>query len=135
MFPSDDLAEVAGRARGLPIGNLTSQLWGNFYLDAFDHWVTETQQHGAFLRYTDDFLLFGDEKARLWELRDGIVDQLALVRLKLAEPKSRLLTTGEGVPFCGFRFLPGCARGCWAPPNGGSSAGVACWRARGTIAG
>lgn len=33
-FPGDDLAMVAERPRGLPIGNLTSQLWGNFYLDA-----------------------------------------------------------------------------------------------------
>jgi hypothetical protein len=36
-----------------------------------------------------------------------VVEQLAAVRLKLAEPKSRLLDTGEGVPFCGFRYLPG----------------------------
>lgn len=104
-FPGDDLL-AALRPRGVPIGNLTSQLWGNFYLDALDHWVTEAERHGAYLRYTDDFLLFGDDKARLWELRAGIVAQLAAVRLKLAEPKSRLLTTREGVPFCGFRFLP-----------------------------
>ena len=107
LFPGDDLATTPARPRGLPIGNLTSQLWGNFYLDPLDHWVTETQRHGAYLRYTDDFLLFGDDKARLGELRAGIMRQLATVRLKLAEPKSRLLTTREGVPFCGFRFLPG----------------------------
>jgi hypothetical protein len=72
-----------------------------------DHWVTEAQRHGAYVRYTDDFLLFGDDRARLWELRAGILAQLAALRLQLAEPKSRLLTTREGVPFCGFRFLPG----------------------------
>jgi hypothetical protein len=106
LFAGDDLAAAAERPRGLPIGNLTSQLWGNFYLDALDHWITEIERHGAYLRYTDDFLVFGNEKARLWELREGIVAQLARVRLKLAEPKSRLLATREGVPFCGFRFLP-----------------------------
>lgn len=106
LFPGDDLVLAAERPRGLPIGNLTSQLWGNFHLDAMDHWVTETQQHGAYLRYTDDFLLFGDDKARLWELRAGIIEQLSAVRLKLAEPKSRLLATREGVPFCGFLFRP-----------------------------
>lgn len=107
IFPGDDLASVAARARGLPIGNLTSQLWGNFYLDALDHWITEDERHGAYLRYTDDFLLFGDDKSRIWQLREGIVEQLGRVRLKLAEPKSRLLAACEGVPFCGFRFLPG----------------------------
>jgi hypothetical protein len=107
LFPGDDLVATPVRPRGLPIGNLTSQLWGNFYLDGLDHWATEAQRHGAYLRYTDDFLLFGDDKARLWELQAGIVGELSSVRLKLAQPKSRLLATREGVPFCGFRFLPG----------------------------
>jgi hypothetical protein len=107
LFPGDDLAAVAARPRGLPIGNLTSQLWGNYYLDALDHWIVETRRHGEALRYTDDFLLFGDDKGRLWELRAGIVARLAEARLKLADPKSRVLATREGVPFCGFRFLPG----------------------------
>jgi hypothetical protein len=106
LFPGDDWLDAAQRPRGLPIGNLTSQLWGNYYLDALDHWVTETERHGAYLRYTDDFLLFAHEKSRLWQLRAGLVEQLARVRLKLAEPKSRLLAAREGVPFCGFRFLP-----------------------------
>jgi len=104
-FAGDELL-AAIRPRGVPIGNLTSQLWGNFYLDDLDHWITEAQRHGAYLRYTDDFLLFDNDKARLRELRSGIVEQLAAVRLRLAEPKSRLIATREGVPFCGFRFLP-----------------------------
>ena len=92
---------------GLPIGNLTSQLWGNFYLDALDHEITEQLGHGAYLRYTDDFLLFGNDKSALWELRERVVAHLGGIKLCLAEPKSRLLATREGVPFCGFRFLPG----------------------------
>jgi hypothetical protein len=107
LFPDDDLAAAPERPRGLPIGNLTSQLWGNFFLDALDHRVAEREGHGAYLRYTDDFLMFGDDKARLWELCEVVREELATARLKLAEPKSRLLATHEGVPFCGFRFLPG----------------------------
>ena len=107
FFPGEDWTEAVARPRGVPIGNLTSQIWGNFYLDTLDHWITERQRHGAYVRYTDDFLLFGDGKPGLWNLRTGIIEQLARVRLKLAEPKSRLMTTAEGVPFCGFRFLPG----------------------------
>jgi hypothetical protein len=95
------------RPCGLPIGNLTSQLWGNFYLDALDHTLTESERHGAYLRYTDDFLLFGDDNARLRALEERIREELAAIRLRLAEPKSRMLACREGVPFCGFRFLPG----------------------------
>lgn len=92
--------------RGLPIGNLTSQWWGNLCLDGMDHWATEQQQHGSYLRYTDDFLFFSGDKARLHELQAGVVEQLKKVALALAEPKSRLLACREGVPFCGYRFLP-----------------------------
>ena len=105
--PGDDVVATTAKPRGLPIGNLTSQLWGNFYLDELDHWLTETCRHGAYVRYTDDCLIFSNDKTRLWELRAGIAGQLTRVRLRLAEPKSRLLATREGVPFCGFRFLPG----------------------------
>lgn len=107
IFPGDDWAEVVERPRGLPIGNLTSQLWGNFFLDALDHRITEIERHGAYLRYTDDALLFGDDKARLWSLWDIVREELASIRLKLAMPKTRLLAAAEGVPFCGMRFLPG----------------------------
>ncbi len=106
LFPGDDWTVVASRPRGLPIGNLTSQWWGNFYLDEMDHFLTERCCHGDYLRYTDDFLLFANDPGRLWELRAEIVGQLAALRLRLAEPKSRLLQTLEGVPFCGFRFFP-----------------------------
>ena len=106
LFPGDDWLEAWSRPRGLPIGNLTSQLWGNFYLDFLDHVLTEREGHGAYLRYTDDFLLFSDDKSRLWHLHRVVKRELARVRLHLAEPKSRLLATREGVCFCGFRFLP-----------------------------
>jgi retron-type reverse transcriptase len=98
---------AATPGRGLPIGNLTSQLWGNFMLDEMDHWITEELRIGAYARYTDDFLLFADDKARLWDAWADIIGKLGEIRLHLAEPKSRLLKCSEGVPFCGFRFLPG----------------------------
>ena len=108
LFPGNDLAVVADRSRGLPIGNLTSQLWGNFFLDEVDHWLEEVPLcRGSFVRYTDDILVFADEKAPLWEARGVLIAHRARLRLRLAEPKSRLLSCCEGVPFCGFRFFAG----------------------------
>lgn len=107
LFPGDDWLAAAERPRGLPIGNLTSQLWGNFYLDAMDHRISERERCGAYLRYTDDFLLFGDDKARLRDLHAVVNEELTRLRLRLAVPKSRLLAAREGVPFCGFLFSPG----------------------------
>jgi len=105
LFPGDDLVQATERPRGLPIGNLTSELWGNFYLDAMDHALAEVT--GDYLRYTDDCLVFHHDKAVLWDCREKIEEELRMVRLKLAVPKSRLLQTREGVPFCGMRFFPG----------------------------
>jgi hypothetical protein len=103
-----DSHATPGRERrcGLPLGNLTSQLWANFCLDPLDQWIAEEMRFGAYARYTDDFLVFSDDKTALWHLRSGIVERLAAMRLKLAAGKTRLMATREGVPFCGFVFRP-----------------------------
>jgi RNA-directed DNA polymerase len=44
---------------GLPIGALTSQYLGNFFLDAIDHWVNQRWRIRRYQRYMDDMLLFG----------------------------------------------------------------------------
>ena len=48
-FPGDDLFTPYDRSKGLPIGNLTSQLWANTYLSGFDHWAMEELRVGAYL--------------------------------------------------------------------------------------
>ena len=65
-FPGDDLFAV-GRPRGLPIGNLTSQFFANVLLDQTDHFVRETLRVAGYVRYCDDLVLFGDDKASLWQ--------------------------------------------------------------------
>ncbi len=49
-FPEDSLLDVC-RARGLPIGNLTSQFWANCYLNAFDHFVKRELGCKGYVRY------------------------------------------------------------------------------------
>jgi len=104
-FPGDDLF-AANRPRGLPIGNLTSQFWANCYLNAFDHFVTRELGCGAYLRYVDDFLLFGDDKAQLWQWRQRIIERLAALRLTLHARKAQVRPVTEGIPFLGFVVYP-----------------------------
>ena len=108
-FPGDDLFEPHQRRRGLPIGNLTSQLWANFYLDGFDHYVREELRVPAYGRYTDDFLIWSDDKGFLQEARALIRQRLEADRLVLHPGKTRVMPTATGVPFLGFRFFPGHA--------------------------
>ncbi len=105
----DDLFAPLGRPRGLPIGNLTSQLWANLYLDRLDHVVREEWRVPGYARYTDDFILWADDPVFLAECRIRIAAELARDRLTLHPVKARLLPTRDGVPFLGFRFFPGRA--------------------------
>ena len=104
-FPGDDLT-AALRPRGLPIGNLTSQFWANVYLHELDQFVKHSLHWSAYLRYCDDFLLFGDDKADLHGCQVAIADFLVTLRLRLHEHKCVALPTETGVDFVGFRVYP-----------------------------
>ncbi len=111
-FPNDDPSTPSAgqglfaslRSRGLPIGNLTSQFWGNVYLNGFDHFVKRELRCPAYLRYVDDFLLFGEDKDTLWRWKDKIEERMAALRLTLhpAHPAP----VKEGFSFLGFRIFP-----------------------------
>ncbi|HPB10243.1 MAG TPA: SUMF1/EgtB/PvdO family nonheme iron enzyme, partial [Kiritimatiellia bacterium] len=60
--------------RGLPIGNLTSQWFANFYLTGLDHFAKETLKAPGYIRYMDDIVLFADGKAEIWRLHDGVCE-------------------------------------------------------------
>ena len=105
-FPGDDLFTPCERARGLPIGNLTSQFWANVYLHELDTFVTQELRQGAYLRYADDWLLFGDDKATLHRQCAQIGAFLVKLRLVLHARKTQVYPVAGGIPFLGFRLYP-----------------------------
>lgn len=104
-FPGDDLLAV-NRPRGLPIGNLTSQFWANVYLNGFDQFVKRKLKCAGYVRYVDDCLLFGDDKAQLHRWRSAVIEQLAGLRLTLHENRAQVSPVASGIPFLGFRVYP-----------------------------
>ena len=108
-YPGDDLLTPLARRRGLPIGNLTSQLFANVYLDRFDHFVTEVLR-APYLRYVDDFALFADDPARLVAWRDSTEAFLARRRLSLHPAKTHVVATSAPATFLGFELRPGGRR-------------------------
>jgi RNA-directed DNA polymerase len=109
-FPGDDLFTPDARPHGLPIGNLTSQLAANVFLDPIDHLVTARLGLGRYLRYMDDLVVFHEDPGRLREARAAIEAALLEQRLRLNDGKSRLHRLDEGVPFLGFVHRDGHAR-------------------------
>jgi RNA-directed DNA polymerase len=106
-FPGDDLFTPLSRRRGLPIGNLTSQFFGNVYLNELDHFVKERLRCRAYLRYMDDFAVFGDDPAELAARRRDIGECLAGLRLVPQRGRTRVWCTSDGAEFLGFRVFPG----------------------------
>lgn len=112
-FPDDDPSTGSGqglfaanRPRGLPIGNLTSQLWANCFLNPLDHFIKRQLKCKAYLRYVDDFLLFSNDKAQLWEWKQAIIAELARLRLTLHESSALPRPVRVGIPFLGFVVYP-----------------------------
>jgi retron-type reverse transcriptase len=106
-FPGDDLFTPGERRRGLPIGNLTSQLFGNYYLSGLDHFIKETLGCKYYVRYVDDFVVLDDDKGNLQEIKAAIDSFLQGCRLLLHENKSRVYRVKDGVGFLGHRVFPG----------------------------
>ena len=109
-YPGDDLFTPFERRRGLPIGNLTSQLFANIHLDGLDHFVKEVLRARGYLRYVDDFALFHDDAGVLAEWRERIAAYLARRRLSLHPRKTRVQPCAEPAEFLGFVLLPGGRR-------------------------
>jgi retron-type reverse transcriptase len=105
-FPEDTLLTPVERLKGLPIGNLTSQFFANYYLNGLDHFVQERLKIPKYLRFVDDFSLFSDDFEQLQAARTAIESYLATLRLKIHPVKSQLFETKYGANFVGFRILP-----------------------------
>lgn len=104
---------AAAPGRGLPIGALTSQHLANLYLSPLDHFIKDDMAERRYVRYMDDFVVFG-ERAHLRDLRTALAEFLqARLSLALNPRATRVLPTRDGVPFLGFSVRP---RGVRARP-------------------
>jgi retron-type reverse transcriptase len=104
-FPGDDLFAPAGRRRGLPIGNQTSQFFANVYLDPLDHFVKERLRLPGYVRYVDDFVIFDDDKRTLAAVRRDVTIFLETLRLRLHPTKNAIFPTSQGIAFLGYRVF------------------------------
>lgn len=93
--------------KGLPIGNLISQHMANFYLGRLDHWIKEERRIKGYVRYMDDFILWGEKKDLLKkELSHTRVWLKEVLDLELKE-NIQLNRCDRGIPFVGYRVYSG----------------------------
>jgi len=89
--------------KNIPIGNYTSQWFGNLYLNELDTYVKHTLKCRDYLRYCDDFCLFSDSKKYLSKAAESIKGFLN--RLQLTLSKCQLFPVTHGVDFLGYRHF------------------------------
>ena len=89
---------------GLPIGNLTSQYFANYYLSYIDHYMKEVQKVPLYVRYMDDILIFGDDKSSINRAYSCISLLMNEHYLQLKQPIA--IKTYNGIPFLGYRIYP-----------------------------
>lgn len=89
---------------GLPIGNLTSQWWGNHYLSGLDHFIKRELKVSSYQRYMDDLVCFGDSHKELESHRERIAAWLwSERRLRLKRPNASVRETTRRLTYLGAR--------------------------------
>lgn len=92
------------KGKGLPIGNMTSQLLAIYFLNDLDHYIKEKLYCKYYVRYMDDFIIFDHDKERLKVVRKEIEEKLKEFKLELNK-KTNIYDLKHGFGFLGYYFL------------------------------
>jgi RNA-directed DNA polymerase len=93
--------------KGLPLGNVTSQLFANVYLNELDQYAKHTLKVKYYIRYCDDFVILSEDRPRL----AGLVTKLGgflscYLKLALHPRKVEIRKLSQGIDFLGYVALP-----------------------------
>lgn len=88
---------------GLPLGNLTSQLFVNIYMNKFDQFIKHKLKAKHYIRYYDDFVILSDNREQLEKIISPIKEFLNQnLKLELHPDKIFIKTLASGVDFLGW---------------------------------
>ena len=95
------------KGKGIPLGNLTSQIFANIYLNELDKFVKHKLKIKYYLRYADDFIFLSEDKESLLqyinELKKFLENEL---KLELHPKKINIRRLDNGIDFLGYIILP-----------------------------
>lgn len=92
--------------RGLPVGNLTSQLFANVYLNELDQFIKHTLRVRYYVRYMDDFVVLHHDKRALWDIKREVECFLADRLLLRLNHRTGVFPISQGIDFLGYRIWP-----------------------------
>ena len=92
------------KGKGLPIGNMTSQIMAIFYLNDLDHYIKERLHIKYYIRYMDDLIIFHHDKEYLKVVLKEIENFLKDLKLTLNN-KTQIYELHHGFTFLGYKFI------------------------------
>ncbi len=103
----DSFSSDSGEGKGIPLGNLTSQVFANIYMNELDQFVKHTLKLKYYLRYADDFVILSTNKKSLERLITPLESFLKL-RLKLDLHPNKIIfrKLSWGIDMLGYNVLP-----------------------------
>ncbi len=102
-----NLFDQPSMRKGLPIGNLTSQLFANIYMNEFDQFVKHELKVKKYIRYTDDFVVVTTSQEYLQRLIPLVQKYLHdYLKLELHPSKISIRKARQGIDFLGYVVLP-----------------------------
>ena len=90
--------------KNVPIGNYTSQWFGNLYMNELDQELKHQYKIKNYIRYCDDFILFHNSKRYLQEIAN-IIEEFLAKRLQLRLSKCSVFPVRHGIDFLGYRHF------------------------------
>jgi retron-type reverse transcriptase len=98
---------IADIGKGLPLGNLTSQLLVNIYMNEFDQFVKRELKVKYYIRYADDFVVLSQDKEYLKNILEKMKEFLERkLKLQMHPDKVYIKTIASGVDFLGWVNFP-----------------------------
>lgn len=91
--------------KNIPIGNYTSQWFGNLYMNELDQFLKQEVGVKYYIRYCDDFIILHKDKNYLHELT-GIIKGFVTHKLDMSLSRSDLFPLSHGIDFVGYRHFP-----------------------------
>ena len=107
-LPANKSMFNAEKGKGVVIGDVLSQMFGNLYLNPLDHYVKRVLKEKAYGRYVDDPFIISTDRERLKRDLKLIAEFLKRYGLKLNMNKTRIIPTPNDVEFLGCVFKPFC---------------------------
>lgn len=97
---------IIDSTKGMPIGNYTSQYFGNLYLNNFDWYVKQNIKPSGYFRYCDDILFLSNSIFKLLYIKMIAIKELKKLKLSIKNNWNIFNIKKNGVDFVGYVFFP-----------------------------